>query len=483
VRRKGTLRRVESRATRTGGRPRALSEPLLLGLAALFALAYAIYSIWKHLHFRTDLDLAIFDQGIWHYSHLSSPEITTKVPQVSMLGDHFSPILIGLTPLYWLWSDPRALLIAQAALIAASIVPVFLFARPRMGRVGAYLLAAAYALFWGISAAVSYQFHEIAFAPLLIGLCILFADRRQWTGYWVSLALLMLVKEDMAVLAVFLGLWLISGREVRRGAITAGVGIAWYFLATDVLLPAFGGHSFSYWTYTDFGPNAPTALKNIVIHPDLPFRELFNDPAKRHVLLLLLASSLGLAFGSRLIIVCIPLIAENLFSSRTTQWDTTFHYWLPIAPVLFMAAADGFHNIVGWLRRERSLALAGGLAAGALLVSSLTIASGFPLWTLTKPWDFSLSSTASDRAAQRAIDVVPPDASATVPAPFLPHMSERDSLYLLGQPAPTTEYAILAPQPLPFPDPAYEATWRQQHKLDYRTVYARDGWIVWKRVR
>src|SRR6266508_3612969 len=189
----------------------------------------------------TDFDLAIADQAVWHYANFQSPEITTIVPPVSMLGDHFSPILIALAPLYWIWSDPRMLLIAQALLIAASIVPVFLFARPRMGRFGAYLLSAAYTLFWGISAAVGYQFHELAFSPLLIALCILFADRRQWAAFFISLAALLLVKENMSVLAVFIGLWLISGREYRLGAITVGIGVAWYVLALNVLLPAFAG--------------------------------------------------------------------------------------------------------------------------------------------------------------------------------------------------------------------------------------------------
>jgi uncharacterized membrane protein len=459
------------------------TEPLLFGLTALFAFVYAIYAIWKHTHFLTDVDLAIADQALWHYSHLSDPTITTIVPPVSMLGDHFSPILITLTPLYWLWSDPRMLIIVQGILVAASIVPVFLFALPRLGRIGAYLLAIAYALFWGIGAGVTYPFHELAFAPLLIALSLLFADRRQWTAFFISVALLLLVKENMSVLVVFIGLWLISGREYRLGAITIVAGIAWYFLAVNVFLPAFAGHSYAHWTYTDFGPDAPNAVKNIVIHPDLPFRELFNDPVKRHVLLLLLASSLGLAFGSRLIILTIPLITQQFFSSYAPQWGTDFHYWLPMAPVLFMAAADGFHNILRWLRRERSLALAGALAAGALLVSNAIIARDFPLWKLTKPWDLSLASTASDRAAQRAIDVVPAGASATVPGGFLPHMSERDGIYILGLPAPTTDYVIHAPQPEPWPSPAYEAAWRNERKPHYATVYDRDGWIVWKRVR
>ena len=124
------------------------------------------------------------------------------------LADHFSPILALLAPLYWAWSDARVLLMAQGGLLGASLVPVFLYARPRVGRVGAYLLTAGYALFWGISAGVGYQFHELAFAPLLLGLAIYFADQGRWRGFWIAIVGLLLVKENMSVLVVFIGLWL-----------------------------------------------------------------------------------------------------------------------------------------------------------------------------------------------------------------------------------------------------------------------------------
>jgi uncharacterized membrane protein len=452
----------------------------LLALTLVAAVAYSIYAIWEHNHFQTDFDLAIADQAVWHYAHFSSPEITTIVPPVSMLGDHFSPILIGLAPLYWLWPDPRMLLIAQGVLIAASIVPVFLFAEPRLGRPGAYLLAVAYSLFWGISAAVGYQFHELAFSPLLIALCILFADRRNWTAYFISLSALLLVKENMAVLAVFIGLWLISGREVRRGAITIGVGVVWYFLAVNVLLPAFAGHDYTHWTYTALGTDAPGAVKGVITHPDLPFRLLFDDHTKRETMLLLVVPFCGLIFGSRLIILCIPLVAQQFFSSYAAQWGTDFHYWLPIAPVLAMGAADGFRNILGWAKRERWLPVAGTAIAAIILAINVGLAHSYPLWRLVQP-GFSLAATDTDLAAQRAIDQVPGSASATVTASQAPHMSDRNQIYLLGYASPQTDYVLFPPGAIGWPDPAYAQQWLQQNRPAYRQVYDRGGWVVWQR--
>ena len=88
-------------------------------------------------------------------------------------------------------------------------------------------------------------------------------------------------------------------------------------------------------------------------------------------LALLFGPFLGLVLLSRLSILCIPLVAQQLFSSYELQWGTQFHYWLPLAPVLAMGAADGFRNLAGWLGRERSIATAGALAGAAILAANL----------------------------------------------------------------------------------------------------------------
>lgn len=459
----------------------ARREPLLVALVILAATAYGVYSIWEHDHFQSEYDLGIFDQAVWLYSRFHSPFVT--INHVSVLGDHFSPILVLLAPLYWLYANPRTLLIAQGALIAASIIPVFLYARPRMGRVGAYLLAAAYALFWGISAAVAYNFHELAFAPLLLALTVYLADRGRWRAYIVALGLLLLVKEDMSIIAVFVGVWLASRGEHRRAGITALMGVVWYFVATKLAIPAFSGHPFSHWTYTAFGSDLPSAVSNVAHHPGLPFHELINDPQKTKTLTYLFVPFLFLTFYSPLAILCIPLIAEGMFSSDPTFWGMSFHHWLTIGPVLAMGAADGLRNVVVVMKRERRLGLIGGLAGAVMVFASLGIAKKFPLWQITQP-GFSLARTHTDEIArEQAIHLVPPGASVTTSASMLPHFAERRQIYLLGQAplAPETDYVVANPSALEWPDPASAAKWIAGRQSAYTRVFDSKGWIVLKR--
>jgi uncharacterized membrane protein len=431
--REGTLPRVESRPEtlrlpairRAGARVRlpalVRAEPLLFGFTGFAAINYVLYSLWEYTHLLAQIDLARADQAVWLYSRLASPVITINPVPLNALGDHFSPILAAFAPFYWAWTDPRVLLIAQGILIAAAIVPIFLFCEPRVGRIGAYALGASYAVFWGVNSAIAFPFHEVFFGPLLLALCLLFADRRQWTAFFVALGLLLLVKETMAILAVFIGLWLILGGERRRGLITAGVGVAWYVLTVHLLMPALAdGQGYTHWYFHDFGADAPSALKSIALHPDLPFRELVDEPEKRQVLLLLFAPFLLLSLCSRLSLLCIPLVAEQLFASDPHFWETSMHYYLVIAVVLAMGAADGYRNLVRLLRRERAPALVAAIVCGVILVANVVVSSnqhwvgsvyeqrvtGVPLLTSVRP-GFTMSPTPAESAAAEAAPRVP----------------------------------------------------------------------------
>jgi len=77
------------------------AEPGLVVLVAGFFAAYAAYAVIRHEDFITGLDLAIFDNALWHYSRFETPVSPIKgLPNV--LGDHFHPIVVVLAPLYWI---------------------------------------------------------------------------------------------------------------------------------------------------------------------------------------------------------------------------------------------------------------------------------------------------------------------------------------------------------------------------------------------
>ena len=146
--------------------PRRLLHPLTVGLlAALAAAGYSVYCLARYYTFHYNAyDLVIFDQAVRSYAHFRPGISVIKGvhngfgPDFSVLGDHWSPILASLAPLYWLDSNPQTLLVAQSVLFALAIPPLWMFTRRALGggrqaTAAAYLVAVAYGLSWPVAEA------------------------------------------------------------------------------------------------------------------------------------------------------------------------------------------------------------------------------------------------------------------------------------------------------------------------------------------
>jgi uncharacterized membrane protein len=318
--------------------PPALSRSQTAAVALLAlacAASYALTAIFRHRHFDSSLDLAIFDQAVWHLSRFEAPASSIK-GFASLFSDHFHPIIVTLAPLYWILPSAETLLVAQGLLLGASVVPVFLFLRRRLPWRIASAMSAAYGLFWGLQRAAIFDFHEMAFAPLAIAVAIDAMDRRSWSIFWIACAALALVKEDLIPVVMGLGLYLtVTGERARGAALTIG-SIAAFFVVIKLVIPSFGDN---------------TAYNYLVSYGDMMRRpweipiHLLTPTAKLRTIFLWLAPFAFLSLRSPLVLLIVPLALERFLSSNAAYWGTSFHYSAPMAPILAMSAGDGLARL------------------------------------------------------------------------------------------------------------------------------------------
>ncbi|HEU5155611.1 MAG TPA: DUF2079 domain-containing protein [Streptosporangiaceae bacterium] len=447
--------RVAARATRAGEPIRRTHDGrLVVALSGAAAVVYATYALLRFHTFLTgSYDLVIFDQAIRSYSRFHLPVSIVKGvhngfgPDFAVLGDHFSPILVLLAPLYWLWDDPRTLLLAQAVLFAAAIPPLWVFTRRELGRAAAYCVAAAYALSWPIASAIAFDFHEAAFAPVLTAVML---ERfqagwrasegagrslaRAWGrhdprlhGVLAALALL-LVKEDMGLLVAGYGLYLlVTRRERTLGAafVVAGLAVTW--LAARVLIPAFGGDPDYYWAYGALGDDPPEVIAHMVTRPWDALRLLVTPPIKAGTLALLMLPVLFAPLRSPLVLAALPLLAERMLASRFGNWwEPRFHYNAFIVVVLLAAGVDGARRFRADVRRWR---VDVGVAwAAAALAVTVAVAGFYPLVSVLNPANYQRD--ARMRAAAAAVATVPSGAEVEAPNALGPQLSSRARVLL-----------------------------------------------------
>ncbi|QKG25916.1 DUF2079 domain-containing protein [Actinomadura verrucosospora] len=483
-----------------GGRIGVLARRQAWALAALVLASAALDSGYALLRLRafrdSTYDLVIFDQAVRSYSRFGAPVAIVKGvhngfgPGFSVLGDHFSPILAVLAPLYWIHDGPGTLLVAQGVLFALAIVPVWRFTERRLGAGAAYCAAAAYALSWPVAEALAFDFHEVAFVPLLSAVMIERYDAGRRGRAALAAFLLLLVKEDMGLLLAGFGLYLLTRRGERRaGVVYAAAGVVATAVCSKVAIAAFGGDNDYYWAYTSLGRDLPHAALHVLTHPWDAVAELGSPPAKLAMMGLLVLPLLLLPLASPLTLVVLPALAERMLADRFANWWAPhYHYNAFIVAALVLAAVDGAARLRGnrWLRdrvrRRGRLARAlrpGWVPAACLLAAAVVTVPFFAFGDLADPAMYRRNVRAS--AAAAAVAKVPDGALVEAANGVGPGLTARTRVLLWDwQPrnAPWVVADVLRPT-FPFPSVA-----EQQRRValltasGYREVFHRDGYVV-----
>jgi hypothetical protein len=209
-------------------------------------------------------------------------------------------------------------------------------------------MSASYALSWPIASAVGYDFHEVAFAPVLTAVALERLQAGRLRTAILALAALLLVKEDMGFLVAGIGIYVavarprVAGRPLLTGLVLVAVGLADSVLATYVLIPAFGGRSDYYWAYGALGNSVPQVIGHIVTHPASSLRVLFTPRVKVDTVAWLFAAFCFLSLRSPLTLAAVPLLLERMLDSTFPNWwVTSFQYNAYLVIILLFAAVDG----------------------------------------------------------------------------------------------------------------------------------------------
>ena len=409
------------------------------GLTLVAAVCYSGISLFRHDHFGSNAyDLGIQDQTVWGYSRFQVIP-NTVLGVRDLLGDHFHPILVVLAPFYWIWDTAAVLLVAQAVLLAVAGIPIFLWASERLGSWAGLAFQACYMVFWGVLAAVVFDFHHVVFAvpALAVALHGLVTRRDRWLFGGVAVALL--AQEDVSLTVGAIGVYTaLVQRRLLLGATLLALGVAWFATVVGVVMPALAGLPYGHWTYTQLGKGPVSALEHILLHPIDSLALLFTPGQKLEVWAGLLGNWLFLPLLSPLMIVAVPSLLARFWSSDPTFWSFHFQYSLTVAPILSFAAIDTAARIrrlesrerpwiPRWLARARAWAPTAAMAGGSLAVAA--VASFAAIQPLAELGSYVSSARAAE--IQSCLDVIPPTGSVAASSRLVPHLSERRQIYVL----------------------------------------------------
>jgi uncharacterized membrane protein len=500
-----------------GSRSLARQKVAVGVLTTLVGVGYSVFSLTLNYTFQTSsYDLVIFDQAVRSYARFQPGISVVKGlhngfgPHFSVLGDHWSPILASLAPLYWIYNSPETLLVAQAVLFALAVPPLWLFTRRAFGggrkaTIAAYLVSVAYALSWPIASAAAFDFHEVAFAPVLTAVALERLQAGRLRTALIALAALLLVKEDMGLFVAGIGVYLavarprVVGRQRLVAAALIVLGVADTWLATYILIPAFGGRSDYYWAYGALGSNVPQVVGHIAAHPLGALRLFITPRVKLDTMLWLLAPFCFLPLLSPITIAVIPLLLERMLQNQFPNWWlTAYHYNAYLVIILACGAVDGAARLDRWVRRARQdRALAGTTvrtradrsagtvalgAAAAICAVTIFLVPRFALGPALHPSFYHRN--AHETAAAAAIAAIPSGVTVEAVNRLGPHLSGRDTVLLWDGDGGSPLYPPWVLASVDGRQFTFHSVEQQEQRIallrkhGYKTVFERGGFIV-----
>jgi uncharacterized membrane protein len=367
---------------------------LPFGLAAISFLGYALYSILQYRRAgEPSWDLAIFTQIVKGYAHFHAPVEQLRGAHLDALGDHFSPILATLAPIYRIFPSPLTLQIAQAALFAVAVVPITRLAIQKLGHRAGAAIGVSYSLAWGIQAAIGVDFHEVAFAVPLLAFSVTALVNQQWRRATLWALPLLLVKEDMGLTVAAIGLYMLICHQRRRGLALMAGGVLAVAVTIGVIIPALNPtHHYMYWGM--LGSSHSATPWSLIAHLVAPWTKL-------HTTLLLIGVAGFIALRSPLAVLCLPTLLWRFESTNPAYWGTDWHYNAVLMPILFAAMIDG---IVRARRSDRTWARSLADHAPALSLGvSVVLCLQFPLHAIAQ----SRSYHSSPPGAAAAMALIP----------------------------------------------------------------------------
>jgi uncharacterized membrane protein len=519
---------------------------------ASYIVLFGWLSLARHATFNTHaLDLGYTVNAVWNTAHGRPFYFSTyqeagfqldiplkEIRQVdNLLAYHVEPLLGFVALLYRLWEDPRLLLLLQSIVLALGALPAYGLARLRLCRaadvlrahriiprfstpatsrnlrpskgsgrfdgrtpLGAYLALAfplIYLLAPTVEAANLSDFHVVAMSPTFLLAAFYFLERRQpWWTLWFAL-LALLCREEIALLVTMLGLYVVLFRRrwVLGAALTA-VGIGWFVLCVNVILPHFNGLSGSAFLvrYQHFGHSLAEIAHNLLHRPAL-FWDWLKQPQVVDYFRVLLGSAGGLAvLAPEVLALAGPVLAANAFSSYPWMHSAGGHYSASISAFLVIAAIHGTDRLargLAWIvRRVRRVSreqdhtfhvLSASTVVVLLLVSGLTHVH-YGISPISRRFRVPLI-TAHHRIGHEVLAMVPPNAPVSAQTGLYPHLADRRQAYLFPTVA-DAEYVVLD-----VTAETYPVTLAFQHGRVEDLIYgsqfgilaAKDGFLLLKR--
>lgn len=415
-------------------------------ITLFFGIVYALISFVNHYLFRTyALDLGAYTNAMFDYRNFHfNDSLAFKENAENLLADHFDLYLILFSPLSFIFGT-YTLLILQAFFVLLGGFGVYYYFKTDNNQPNIAIYATLYFyLFFGVYAALSFDYHSNVVAAVLMPWFFYFIKKRKLVASGFMLLFLLISKENISLWMAFicLGLLIEYRKDVRLMkflSVCLIFSICYFGVITSLVMPMLSNSGlYPHFNYSYLGNSMFDALLNIITHPIDAIKMLFvnhtnhlhGDYVKLELHVLLLLSGLPVLFRKpHYLIMLIPVYFQKLFHDNYIMWGVYGQYSIEFLPVLSI----GIFSVISELKKKKWI------YPLTIIVLVTTFASTIRLMDNTVMHNFKsrirvyqashFSRSFDVKKLHQTLESIPKDAVVSAQSPFLPRLSLRDKIY------------------------------------------------------
>lgn len=419
--------------------PTGKFKPLIPLFIALFSICtiifVAITTIIEYQEYRsTAYDFGIFIQAMYELSHKFHAVTTCeRTEAISHFRIHASYILYLLVPICHFFDTAKTLLIAQAVLIVSGVIPCYFLAKHHhLTGTLQIAICTMYVFYPALIQPAYYYFHENAFLPALLMWLILFLEKQNKLGIFITTVLCLIVKEDAAIYVICLLLYCSTTEayqtKYRKFLFTVLAGSVLYFAGINLILTKIGDGQFMTDTRFDAflttdEDNLVYAVLHILKNPTYFFSTLFSETSITFCIEMFLPL-LFLPFFtnklSRYFLFC-PFFLINLIIGASYGYAVTLGYQYTMGTgvlLLYMSILNAKD-----LQEDKRRGLLYSCGFACFLALFTNISSEWSFVTIYNTETTLYTST------EELLSSIPSNASVAASTWYVPNLAQRDEVY------------------------------------------------------
>ena len=431
------------------------------------AVAYSLYMSFFllrwHYKLRThNFDLSINNNLIYGGLHGKILESTVVFPTEpgKYLANHAKFGTYLFLPIYALWPKPETLLVLQSALLGASALPLYGFARRHVSEWMSVAIVVAFLCYYPMHSANFSEFQNVPIAAFFLFLLVWAAETRRWVICGLATATALLLREDIPIgVAVIGGFLLLTGYRSRAGLVIAVVALTYFVYLRFHVMDEAG----EWWypnmykdLWADGEKGYKSVLKTLITNPLFVLSKLIVEKKLLYLLHLLVPVAFLPARRWYLWAAFIPGIFLTLL---VTNYDPptlfSFHYVMHWAPYLFLATPLALEalgkSLDSGLIRMRA-------AATTMVCASLVLTYNYGAFSrrpMSLKGGYNFIEFGWDAAEAQRYDnlmslaaLIPKDASVAATETIGPHVSSRVHMYTMRQGPHDADYILASSKEL-----------------------------------